>query len=356
MSKEIKVNRPEPIKSNVKMTPFKRGTDFKKTVDALIDGKFILIEEYYSNGLDLLHELDKTIRKLYPNHTFQEQRKYRSEFSRISQQIILRIKDNRLEVNKSPKIGWFEKLYPELDSFALPFPQVQGLNSAWQWYKNGISIPVLRNKIHPYYGTYFPTRFEHLQLFDNWLQRYQGSKKSAIDVGIGSGVLSLLLMKHKFQKSFGTDTNPNAIIGLNESMEGTKLARKIELDFNHLFGKWEKQTELIVFNPPWLPASHELGRLDEAIYYNEKLFPEFFEEAKKRILPDGKVVLLFSNLAQITETTTEHPIENEIENGGRFKLDLLLKKSVKAASNKTKRNQYWREGEEVELWVLAPVE
>lgn len=356
MSKEIKVNRPEPIKSNVKMIPFKRGTDLKKTVDALIDGKFILIEEYYSNGLDLLHELDKTIRKLYPNHTFQEQRKYRSEFSLISQQIILRIKDNRLEVNKSPKIGWFEKLYPELDSFALPFPQVQGLNSAWQWYKNGISIPVLRNKIHPYYGTYFPTRFEHLQLFDNWLQRYQGSKKSAIDVGIGSGVLSLLLMKHKFQKSFGTDTNPNAIIGLNESMEGTKLARKIELDFNHLFGKWEKQTELIVFNPPWLPASHELGRLDEAIYYNEKLFPEFFEEAKKRILPDGKVVLLFSNLAQITETTTEHPIENEIENGGRFKLDLLLKKSVKAASNKTKRNQYWREGEEVELWVLSPVE
>jgi len=63
------------------------------------------------------------------------------------------------------------------------------------------------------------------------------------------------------------------------------------------FGKWEKQTELIVFNSPWLPASHNLDRNDEAIYYNENLFSEFFEGAKKRLLPEGKLVILFSNLA-----------------------------------------------------------
>jgi len=355
MSAEMKVNRPEPIQSDSKTIFFKRGTDLKETVDALIEGKYVLIGEYYSNGLDLLHALDKTVRKLYPSHTFQEQRKYRSEFRKLSQLILLRVKDNRLVVNKSPKIGWFEKLYSDMDEFLLPFPQVQGLNSAWQWYQNGITIPVLRNKVHPYYGTYFPTRFEHLQLFDNWLKRYEGPKKSAIDVGIGSGVLSLMIMKHGFQKSFGTDTNSNAIIGLTESMEGTKLARKVELDFASLFGKWDKETELIVFNPPWLPASHEMGRLDEAIYYNENLFPEFFEGAKKRILPDGKVVLLFSNLAQITEVTKVHPIEKELAEGGRFKLELCLKKGVKAASDKTKRNQHWREDEEVELWVLSPV-
>ena len=356
MSKELKVNRPEPIDINTKTTGFKRGTDLKKSVEALVAGEYVLIEEYYSNGLDLLHELDKTIRKTYPSHTFQEQRKYRSEFRRLSHFILLKVKDERLEVNKSPKIGWLEKLYPKLGEFFLPFPQVQGLNSAWQWYQNGISIPVLRNKVHPYYGTYFPTRFEHLILFDNWLKRYEGPKKDAIDVGIGSGVLSLMLMKHGFQKTFGTDTNPNAIIGMSESMEGTKLSRKIELDFADLFGKWDKPSELIVFNPPWLPASHDLGRLDDAIYYNEELFPEFFEGAKQRVLPGGKVVLLFSNLAQLTEVTKTHPIEMELKEGGRFTLDRCLKKSVKAASDKTKRNQYWREDEEVELWVLSPVE
>ncbi|WP_205727987.1 hypothetical protein [Flammeovirga pectinis] len=56
---------------------------------------------------------------------------------------------------------------------------VQGLNSAWQWNKKGIVLPVLRNKVHPYYGVYFPTRFDHLILFDNWLKRYEGPKKAS---------------------------------------------------------------------------------------------------------------------------------------------------------------------------------
>ncbi len=115
----------------------------------------------------------------------------------------------------------------------------------------------------------------------------------------------------------------------------------------------EKPSELIVFNPPWLPTSHDMGRIDEAIYYNEELFPEFFEEAKKRLLPEGKLVIIFSNLAQITNVTTAHPIEDELAEGGRFKLEKCLKKKVKAASEKTKRDQHWRSSEEVELWVLT---
>ena len=346
------INRPEPIKFKGEIATFKGKTDISEPIEILLSGGYVLVEGLYSNGLTLLSELQSNLKKKHPNQSFKEQRAYRSEFRKLSNLILLKIYNNKLVVRKAPAIGWLEKLYPETDEFLLPFPQVQGLNSAWQWYLNGISIPVLRNKVHPYYGVYFPTRFEHLILFDNWLKRYEGPKKSAIDIGIGSGILSFQLMKYGFQKSFGTDLNPNAIIGLTESMEGTKLSRKIELDFGHLFGKWEKPTELIVFNPPWLPASHDFNRLDEAIYYNEKLFPEFFEEAKKRLLPDGRIVILFSNLGEITNETKEHPIKNELAEETRFELDKFLKKSVKKASDKTKRNQHWRETEEVELWVL----
>src|SRR5690606_30140178 len=167
----------------------------------------------------------------------------------------------------------------------------------------------------------FPTRFDHLNLFDNWLKRYSGPKKTAIDVGFGSGVLSLQIVQHGFQKVFGTDINPNAVVGLTEFMGDTKLSRKIELDLGHLFGKWEKLTELIVFNPPWLPATGNAEGLDEAIYYNEGLFPDFFAEAKKRLLPDRKLVILFSNLGQITDLAKNHPIEQELAEGGRFQLE-----------------------------------
>ena len=353
MRTDIKVNKPEPIDSQSKYDLFKRSSDCALTIKSLEAGKPVLITGFYSNGLALLKELQIHLKEKLPNKSFQEQREYRSEYRKLSSLILIEIANKKLAVKKAPLIGWLEKLYPDNNDFLLPFTQVQGLNSAWQWYQNGISVPVLRNKLHPYYGTYFPTRFDHLILFDNWLKRYKGPKKSAIEIGIGSGVLAFQIVKHGFQKVFGTDTNPNAIVGLAEFMKDTKLSRKIELDFANLFGKWEKESELIVFNPPWLPKSNQLNQIDEAIYYNENLFPDFFAEAKKRLLPDGKLVLLFSNLAQVTDVTKIHPIEKELAEGGRFKLEKCYKKTVKAASAKTKRDQHWRSSEVVELWELT---
>lgn len=181
------------------------------------------------------------------------------------------------------------------------------------------------------------------------------SKKTAVEVGVGCGVLSLQMVQHNFQKVYVTDINPNAIIGLKEFMGTTKLSRKIELDLGHLFGKWEKQTELIVFNPPWLPEVHSSNSVDDSIYYNKTLFSDFFTEAKKRLLPEGKLVLIFSNLAQIAKVTTEQPIETELDKGNRFQLERCFRKSVKSASSKTKRDQHWRSLEVVELWVLIHI-
>ena len=98
-----------------------------------------------------------------------------------------------------------------------------------------------------------------------------------------------------------------------------------------------------------------MGGIDDAIYYNKALFPDFFTAAKKRLLPEGKLVLIFSNLAQITNVTTEHPIETELAEGDRFKLERCFKKSVRAASSKTKRVQHWRSSEVVEIWVLTNI-
>lgn len=352
MIADIKINKPEPISSINDVRVFDSTTNLKLSIKRLEADKPVLISDFYSDGLLLLNELKVHLKKKLPNASFQEQREYRCQYHKLSNLIYIEVVAHKLTVKKAPAIGWLEKLYPETADFFLTFPQVQGLNSAWQWYKNGISIPVLRNKIHPYYGTYFPTRFDHLELFEQWLKRYSGPKKTAIDVGVGSGILSFQMIKHGFQKVFGTDTNPNAIVGLTEFMGSTKLSRKIELDLGNLFGKFDKQTELIVFNPPWLPESKTGENMDQAIYYTKNLFPDFFEAAKKRLLPDGKLVVLFSNLAQITNVTKEHPIEIELAKGGRFQLEKCYKKTVKAASDKTKRDAHWRALEEVELWVL----
>ena len=352
---EIKPNRPLPIVSEIDVVPHDRKMDPQEAVDALVNGNHVLVRDFYSSGLSVLNELKGYVQHRHSSKTFQGQRDFRLQFRDLSSRLLLEVVDHKLTVRKAPVIGWFEILYPELESFLLPFPQVQGLNSAWQWYEKGITIPAIRRKIHPFFGSYFPTRFDHIDLFDRWLQRYEGEKESAIDVGIGSGVLSFLMMKHRFKKVIGTDTNRNSIIGLAEDVERNKLSAKIELILGDLFADIDSKVDLVVFNPPWIPATHDLEGLDTAIYYEPELFTRFFAEASKYLKPDGRLVILFSNLAQITNTTESHPIQEEIDKGNRFTKELQLQKKVKPASTKTKRNLKRRSDERVELWVLKAV-
>ncbi|MBI9033437.1 MAG: methyltransferase [Bacteroidales bacterium] len=354
-SSKLTLNRPEPILSDIDIVPFNRRMAPQYAVEALVEGYFVLITDSYSSGLDVLNELKKYVKKAKPDQSFQGQRAFRTLFRELSHRLLLHIGNHKLTVKKAPTIGWLKILYPELNEFLLAFSQVQGLNSAWQWFEKGIIIPGLERKIHPFYGTYFPTRFEHIELFDTWLKHYQGDKTSAIDIGIGSGVLSFLLLRHGFNNIYGTDTNPNAIFGLDEYLKKKNLHSQIELSFGDLFNNRDLKTELILFNPPWIPASHDMDLIDQAIYYPSGLFPQFFKEAKKRLKPKGKIVLIFSNLAQITGVCDHHPIETELAQGGRFTIESLTKLQVKAASKHNLRDRNWRESEKVELWVLKSI-
>ena len=144
--------------------------DPREILTDLIEGEYVLIEDFYYNGLQVLEELKKTLKRNYNNFNFnnqnyQGQREYRYAFREASHRLLLMVVDYKLEVRKAPEIGWLKILYPEDSEFLISFPEVQGLNSSWQWYQKGLEIEILNFKIHPYFGTYFPTRFDHLQLF-----------------------------------------------------------------------------------------------------------------------------------------------------------------------------------------------
>ncbi len=266
----------------------------------------------------------------------------------------MKVKDNKLCVKKCPNIGWLELLYPDISEFFISFPQVQGMNSSWQWYKKGIEIKTLNLTLHPYYGTYFPTRFDHLKLFDRYLKKYEGSKNKVIEIGVGSGILSFQLIQNGFENIFATDTNKNAIIGVLQESKRLGFEDKITLNHGDLFENCDLKADLIVFNPPWIKAKHKLEEgIDKAMYYEEELFPRFFEQAQKHLTPNGKIVLIFSNLAEVVDEESKHPIIEELRNNNRFRKDLHLRRDVRASSKRTKRTDS-RKNEKVELWVLAP--
>ena len=349
----IKPNRPTPITSEIDVVAYNSGMQAAFAVEALMEGYYVLVLDFYSSGLEVLNELKHQLKQQYSNKSFKEQQKSRDVFRELSHRLLLEVSDSKISVKKAPHIGWFKKLYPDLKEFLLPFPQVQGLNSAWQWYIKGIHIPVIEKKIYPWFGTYFPTRFEHLELFDEWLKKYKGEKETAIDIGVGSGILSLQMQKYGFENIIGTDNNPNAIIGLNEYLSKVEWANKIQLHFGDLFINCPELADLIIFNPPWLPISREVEGIDKAMYYDQELFPRFFKQAHKHLKPEGKLIIIFSNLAQITDVAKSHPIEEELATHQRFKKEDLVKKQVGKASKKTKRNLSRRAEEKVELWVLT---
>ena len=353
--KTVTVNRPEPITDKIDVASYTSEFDPLTAVDVLMDGDYVLVDDYFSSGLVLLNRLKSSLKKTYSGSSFTGQRDFRSAFRELSNKILLLISDHKIAVKKSPQIGWLGILYPELDQFLLSFPQVQGLNSAWQWYENGIKMPVLDKKIFPFYGTYFPTRFEHLQLFEHWLTQYGGEKKTAFDIGTGCGVLSFQMLKHGFEKIYGTDTNPNAIYSVYEYISRNRLGSGIELINGDLFTGCPDKTELIIFNPPWLPAAYNPEGLDKAIYYDNELFPRFFADAANRLNPGGRVVILFSNLAQVTGISAAHPVEDELAHGGRFMKEIFIQKKADASSKKTRRDSNWRKTEMVELWVLKTI-
>lgn len=349
----IQPDRPNIITTEIEAISFTRKMDTKATIVELIAGKYVLVEEFYSNGLELLSELKRNLSLTHKNKSFQGQRDFRSAYREASHRLLLKVKDNKLRVKKSPDIGWLELLYPDVSEFYVSFPEVQGMNSAWQWYKKGLEIKTLNLTLHPFYGTYFPTRFDHLKLFDKYLKKYEGAKNNAIEIGVGSGVLSFQLIQNGFKNIFATDTNKNAIIGVEEESKRLGFEDKITLNHGDLFENCDVKADVIVFNPPWLLAKHKLEEgIDKAMYYEEDLFPRFFEQAQKHLSPEGKIVLIFSNLAQVVDDQSIHPIIQELQKNNRFRKELHLRRDVRASSKRTKRSDS-RDNEKVELWVLG---
>jgi 16S rRNA G966 N2-methylase RsmD len=354
MTQTLKPDRPDIITSKPDAISFYRKMDTQNTVDEMIAGKYVIVEEFYSNGLEVLSQLKKRLLKTYTDKSFQGQREYRSAFREASHRLIIKVKDNKLDVKKAPQIGWLKILYPDSDEFYIAYPDVQGLNSSWQWYKKGIEVKTLDITLHPFYNTYFPTRFDHLKLFDKWLKKYEGSKTNAIEIGVGSGVLSFQLLQNGFENIYAIDTNRNAIIGVAKECERLGFEDKITLACEDLFNECSSKADIIVFNPPWLQAKHKLEEgIDKAMYYEDELFPRFFEQAKNHLNENGKIVLIFSNLAQVVDEESSHPIIDELKQNNRYRKELHLRRNVRASSRRTKRTDS-RDLEKVELWVLSP--
>lgn len=312
----------------------------------LRDGKRLRVTDTYARAAQILDALTVLMGGEPPPHApFAHQRTWKRSWARTAGKLMFPVEHGRLALSDARHIGFLKELYPDA-AFCLSAPDVQLLYGAWQRHQQGVHLAVLGGELHPYYGTYAPTRTEHLELFATWLAGYDGSTAHAADVGTGSGVLALMLAK-RFDRVHAIDDNPNAVESVRREVARRDPPPPIEPVTADLLGP-AKDVDLVVFNPPWTPGPVD-DLLDRALHYDDvAVFERFFAQAHAALAPGGRVVVLFSNIATLLTPEAPHPLEAELARG-RFTLAAKQQRKVKPSKG------HRRTREKVELWEFSPV-
>jgi hypothetical protein len=118
----------------------------------------------------------------------------------------------------------------------------------------------------------------------------------AFDIGVGTGVLSVVLAIREVQKIIATDQDDRAITCAKENINRLNLNKQIEIQKTNLFPA--EKAALIVCNPPWLPARPS-SSLEHAVYDPEsQMLKGFLSNLKDHLLPSGEAWLILSDLAE----------------------------------------------------------
>jgi len=342
------LHRPEPLLRH-DAEPVDPTMSPRQIAARLRDGDVLIVTDRYSTGAEIIAQLQSLLRPPGSDASYEARQAFRRTYRAASLRLLAPIADHRLALPEARPIGFLEELYPDLPTFTLPFVEVQELYGAWKQYRAGVHLVVLGHRVHPFYGTYVPTRVTHLELFGTWLSQYEGPRTRAVDVGTGCGVLALMLCKAGFERVVATDNNPNAVESVERELQRLPSAPPIDLTHGDLLGEDTTPADLIVFNPPWIRGKAE-GLLDRSLYFEDGLFERFFEQAATRLSPSGRIVLLFSTVMELVQPDVPHPILAELERG---RLRLVQKLQRKVKPSRTRTGQRRRTREKVEVWELA---
>jgi hypothetical protein len=349
------MNYPIPIKPIKSLPTIKASSKNLDVYQKLMRGQQFCFEGTYGTAMDFYSWVKKQVNAQYPINDYISSRVNRDKLWGFSQQLLVRILDHQINLTKAPQVPWLNEFYPTNTDFLLPFADVLGINGAWQWFKNGIQFPNLSHKVHPYYGAYFPTRTEHLAMFDSWLKS-KPHINYAMDMGAGCGVLTFYMIKHSVKRILSTDINPNALHSVSTDIKSIGNASSVIVKRSSFFDEIDtKDLELVVFNPPWIPEEPS-NSFDLAMYYQPTFFEQFFSSAFDRLPAGCTILLIFSTFAQAAGLVSQHPIAHELELNSRFK---LVKHYQQNLTQKPSSRKHWlsdlRANEKVELWELLKI-
>ncbi|GJG93399.1 class I SAM-dependent methyltransferase [Cupriavidus pauculus] len=187
-----------------------------------------------------------------------------------------------------------EQVYGQADApYVASMRELLGLIGAYEWRRKGVEIPVLGERIHPWYGVFSPVRGEYIELV---AKEALPSTALAFDVGTGTGVLAALLAERGVKRVVGTDQDPRALGCARENMARLGLDKQVEIIDADLFP--EGRAPLVVCNPPWVPARPS-SPIEHAVFDpDSRMLRGFLNGLAAHLAPGGQGWLILSDFAE----------------------------------------------------------
>lgn len=291
---------------------------------------------------------------------FHQQRQLQAQRSRILSRLLLELDGNYVsKLRRAPDvsaacIAAFGQLDKSTDeSCVLSLRDLQGALGAAQWREKGVPIESLGLSIFPHYGVFAPTRHEYVQLLLD--APLPASYDVAYDIGTGTGLLAIVLAQRGVKQVIATDLNPRALACANENFTRLELTN-VQLQQADLYPTDAPLANLIVCNPPWLPAKPS-SPLEYAVYdANSAMLRGVLQGAKAHLTEQGEVWLILSDLAEHLQLRTRDELLGWFADSGlavKYRLDTKPKHG--RSQDDTDPLYAARSAEVTSLWCLQRV-
>lgn len=256
---------------------------------------------------------------------FHKNRLAQSQRSRLLGRLLLPFDANyQLTLRRAPEVSEAcAAAFGEMnEACVMSFRDLQGALGAAQWRKKGVPVvKALGISVHPHYGVFAPTRQEYAQLLLD--APLPDSCDIAYDIGTGTGLLAIVLAKRGFKQIIATDLNPRALECAQDNFDRLGLSN-VQLQQVDLFPTDAPLANLIVCNPPWLPAKPS-SPLEYSVYdANSAMLRGLLMGAKQHLADEGEVWLILSDLAEHLKLRTREELIGWIEEAGlkvKYRLD-----------------------------------
>jgi len=294
-----------------------------------------------------------------PLDSFNLHRLAQSQRARILGMVLIPINaDHSISLRRAPDVtqACLEAYGQQTEPYVISLRELLGVISAHEWRKKGVPVLVRDDeeiRIHPHYGVFSPIRGEYIELVLKVPLPAAIQKNSiAFDIGVGTGVLSVVLAIREIEQIVATDQDDRAIVCAQENIDRLGLNGQIEILKKNLFP--EGKAALIVCNPPWLPARPS-SSLEHAIYDPEsQMLKGFLGNLKDHLLPGGEGWLILSDLAEHLGLRTREELFSWIDVAGlRVITHLDTKPQHSKAFDKTDALHIARSKETTSLWRLT---